>query len=53
MRFDQCGAVARLIQLSWMQFKRRQRFRANAAEPEAAEMRLDEYENICYALSSQ
>ncbi len=26
-----------------MQFKRRQRFRANAAEPEAAEWRLDEY----------
>ncbi len=36
-----------VIQLYWMQFKRRkQRFRANAAEPEAAEQRLDECVNI-------
>ncbi len=48
MRFDQCGTVARDCNsalLDAIQEKKTQRFRANAAEPEAAEQRLDELWN--------
>ncbi len=52
MRFDQCGAVAQDCNsalLDAIQEKTTQHFRANAAE--AAERCLDEYVNICCALT--
>ncbi len=47
MRFDQCGAVAQdcCPSLPDVIQEKTQHFRANAAEPEAAEPRLDEYVN--------